>query len=69
METSQTIDPVQLQKQHSEYDRQLHTLASMPYLSPDEEIEETRLKKLKLHIKDQLQHLAPQSKAGPSPSV
>jgi hypothetical protein len=34
-------------------------LPAKPYLSPDEELEETRLKKLKLHVKDQLNHLHP----------
>ena len=47
----------QLEKQHREYDEQLNLLASKPYLSADEEMEETRLKKLKLHVKDQLIHV------------
>ncbi len=59
METSQSANPAQpdlsqLQQQHRDYDQQLSALASKPYLSADEEIEETRLKKLKLHVKDQI---------------
>jgi hypothetical protein len=57
MDTAQQTDPKQLEQQHREYDQQLAVLAGKPYLSADEELEETRLKKLKLHVKDQLNRL------------
>lgn len=47
----------QLEQQHRAYDEQLSALASKPFLSADEEMEETRLKKLKLHVKDQLNQM------------
>ena len=43
-----------LEEQHRRYSEQLEALIQKPYLSEDEQIEEVRLKKLKLHIKDQL---------------
>ena len=43
-----------LETLHRQYDQQLSELAAKPYLSPDEELQETRLKKLKLQAKDQL---------------
>ena len=52
VETPQTID--ELQQQHRGYERRLEELKQRPWLSPEEEIEEKRLKKLKLHLKDQI---------------
>lgn len=43
-----------LAAQHSEYHQQLETIESKPLLTPQEEVEEHRLKKLKLHCKDQM---------------
>jgi len=44
----------QLEAQHRHYSEQLEILIQKPYLSEDEQLEETRLKKLKLYVKDQL---------------
>jgi uncharacterized protein YdcH (DUF465 family) len=44
-----------LAKQHCEFKKQLEALSSRPYLSPEQQIEETRIKKLKLRLKDQMQ--------------
>lgn len=44
----------QLEAQHRHYSEQLETLIQKPYLSEQEQLEEVRLKKLKLHVKDQL---------------
>ena len=46
-----------LSEQHSEYARKLDALEALPHLTYDEELEETRLKKLKLRLKDQMQSL------------
>jgi uncharacterized protein YdcH (DUF465 family) len=43
-----------LSEQHSAYDQQLQVLESKSHLTDDEQIEEHRLKKLKLHAKDQM---------------
>lgn len=43
-----------LEEQHRHYSEMLEALLQKPWLSEDDLIEETRLKKLKLHIKDQL---------------
>jgi len=40
--------------QHSDYAKQLEALESLPHLTHEEELEETRLKKLKLRLKDQM---------------
>jgi hypothetical protein len=44
----------QLEQEHRRYSEQLEALIQKPYLSQEEQLEEVRLKKLKLHIKDQL---------------
>jgi hypothetical protein len=41
-----------LQAEHRRYAQRLEELIQKPYLSAEEEIEEIRLKKLKLHAKD-----------------
>ena len=43
-----------LASQHSEYHSKLEALEAKSHLSSEEEVEEHRLKKLKLHIKDQM---------------
>lgn len=43
-----------LADQHAQYHQQLEALEAKPHLTPQEEIEEHRLKKLKLHLKDQM---------------
>jgi hypothetical protein len=41
-----------LQAEHRRYAQRLEELVQKPYLSEDEQLEEVRLKKLKLHAKD-----------------
>jgi hypothetical protein len=43
-----------LEEEHRHYSEKLEALLQKPWLSEDEQLEEVRLKKLKLHIKDQL---------------
>jgi uncharacterized protein YdcH (DUF465 family) len=43
-----------LAEQHAEYHRQLETLEAKSHLTLEDEAEEHRLKKLKLHLKDQM---------------
>ncbi|HVU48248.1 MAG TPA: YdcH family protein [Terracidiphilus sp.] len=47
---SEEID--RLHAEHRRYAQRLEELLQKPYLSTDEELEEVRLKKLKLHAKD-----------------
>jgi hypothetical protein len=44
----------QLQEEHRRYSEQLEGLLQSSYLSAEEQIEEVRLKKLKLRVKDQM---------------
>jgi uncharacterized protein YdcH (DUF465 family) len=44
-----------LAEEHSSYSQRLETLTSKTYLSEEEKVEEVRLKKLKLHVKDQME--------------
>jgi hypothetical protein len=57
----QTEDKAQrlrrLQEEHSRYSQQLEALLGKPYLSEDDKLEEVRLKKLKLRLKDQMSFL------------
>ena len=51
-----------LARQHSEYARQLESLESLPHLTYEQELEETRLKKMKLHVKDQMEAILSQGR-------
>jgi len=45
---------------HSEYARKLEMLEAQTHLTYDEQVEETRLKKMKLRLKDQMESIASQ---------
>ncbi len=45
----------QLAAQHSEYERQIQEIESHVHVTPADEDEEHRLKKLKLHCKDRME--------------
>jgi len=47
----------QLAQEHSLYERRLNTLRSKLYLTEPDKIEEVRLKKLTLSIKDEMERL------------
>jgi len=47
----------ELRSQHQDHERRLEELKQQPRLTPEEEMEEKRLKKLKLHLKDQMERL------------
>ena len=47
----------QLMEQHHEYDRLVEALEAKHALAAGEELEEHRLKKLKLHLKDEMEQL------------
>ena len=46
-----------LADQHSSFDRRLEELAHRKFPSQEEQLEEARLKKKKLHLKDRMQDL------------
>jgi uncharacterized protein YdcH (DUF465 family) len=49
-----------LAQEHAEYSQRLEIISQKPYPSEDDKIEEVRLKKLKLRLKDQMQSLEEQ---------
>ncbi len=52
-----------LSSQHSDFAKKLDDLESLPHLTEDEQLEETRLKKLKLRLKDQMEAIVSQYRA------
>jgi len=52
----------QLAAQHAEYERQLDAIEAKPHVTPEDEVEEHRIKKLKLHVKDQMNEILAHSK-------
>lgn len=52
-----------LAAEHSNYSRKLDELEALPHLSVEEEMEEHRLKKLKLHLKDQMEAITSRYRA------
>ncbi len=53
----------ELVARHSEYDRQIAAIESLPHVTPEAEIEEHRLKKLKLRLKDQISDMLARCRA------
>ncbi len=49
-----------LLQEHQTYSQELEILSQKPYLSEDDKLEAIRLKKLKLHAKDQIHHMEQQ---------
>ena len=46
-----------LVQEHSQYSQRLESLTQKRYLTEDEKLEEVRLKKLKLRLKDQMESI------------
>jgi [ribosomal protein S18]-alanine N-acetyltransferase len=61
--TSSNEEFQKLLRHHHEHERRLAELASKSFLSSDEEIEEKKLKKEKLHLKDRMEEIAREYKA------
>ena len=53
----------QLALQHSDFKTKLDALRALPHLTYEEQMEETRLKKLKLRLKDQMEAILSQSRS------
>lgn len=53
-----------LAEQHAEYKKQIEAIEAKPRMTPQDEDEEHRLKKLKLRIKDQMNEMLARHKAG-----
>jgi uncharacterized protein YdcH (DUF465 family) len=52
-----------LAAEHSGYARKLDELEALPHLTAEEELEEHRLKKMKLRLKDQMEAIASRSRS------
>ena len=53
-----------LSQEHQQYSQRLDSLINKRYLSEDEKVEEVRLKKLKLRLKDEMERLESQFRRG-----
>jgi len=49
-----------LAEKHQQYETELQKLSQSPYLNSEDLIEEIRLKKMKLHVKDEMERRAAQ---------
>jgi uncharacterized protein YdcH (DUF465 family) len=47
-----------LAEEHSKYDAELQRILKAPYLSSEDLLEEIKLKKMKLHCKDEMERIA-----------
>ncbi len=47
-----------LAEQHSKYAAELHRISTASYLSSEDLLEEIKLKKMKLHCKDEMERIA-----------
>lgn len=47
-----------LVEQHSKYEAELQRISVSPYLSSEDLLEEIKLKKMKLHCKDEMERIA-----------
>ena len=56
----------QLATQHHDLDEKIHNLATRPYLSQPEQLEEVTLKKKKLHLKDQMENILRHHRSEPT---
>jgi len=56
-----------LNEQHREYESRLTSLTSKTVLSDEEQVEETTLKKKKLQLKDRMEAIAREARAGAHP--
>ena len=54
-----------LSEQHKELHDQIAALEAKPHLTEQDEVEEHRLKKLKLHVKDQMNEILSKQRAQP----
>ncbi|MCU1233665.1 MAG: hypothetical protein JWP63_1632 [Candidatus Solibacter sp.] len=52
-----------LASQHTEFAHKLDELEALPHLTDQEQLEETRLKKIKLHLKDQMEAIMSQTRS------
>ena len=59
----------QLATQHHDLDEKLHNLATRSYLSEPEQLEEVKLKKRKLHLKDQMEDILRRRTSDSAPMV
>ena len=55
----------QLATQHHELDDRLHELSGKPYLSEVDQVEEIKLKKLKLQLKDRMEDILRRHRSEP----
>ncbi len=53
-----------LAEEHNQYSHRLNSLIEKRYLTEDEKLEETRLKKLKLRLKDQMHTIEQEYRRG-----
>jgi uncharacterized protein YdcH (DUF465 family) len=61
------LEVQKLMQQHSVYEEQLKKISESPYLSAEDLLEEVKLKKLKLRVKDEMEQILRSRRNGNSP--
>ena len=62
-------DYQRLAEQHEKYEAELQKISKSPFLNSEDLLEEIKLKKMKLHCKDEMERMALRARQGLAPKI